>query len=230
MAEDQVQVTGMTDEVHPGGDATDDGPPISAAESLRLIKEQQEATERSLTPDPRLIYWPWGLAWLIGFGLLYLRHGPGDQVLWNLPGWLPLASLFVLMLTAGLVSGIAGARAGSAVSGESNIKGMMYGFAWFLGFAGMAVTLARIEDFLPEPQVGLIWAATSVGLVSVLYLAGGAIWKSWDLFILGCWLAVINVGGVLAGPGWHSLVISLAGGGGLIVAGAIASLHMGRRW
>ena len=46
-------------------------------------------------------------------------------------------------------------------------------------------------------------------------MAGGAIWKSRDLFILGGWIAVINVVGVLAGPGWHSLVISLAGGGGL---------------
>ncbi len=220
----------MTNEIHRDDDAAEDVAPISPAESLRLIKEQQAATERSLNPDPRLIYWPWGLAWLIGFGLLYLRHGPGDQVLWNIPGWLPLASLFVLMIAAGLVSGITGARAGSAVSGESSIKGMMYGFAWFLGFAGIAVTLSQIQDFLPDAQVGLIWAAMSVGLVAVLYLAGGAIWKSWDLFILGCWLAVINVVGVLAGPGWHSLVISLAGGGGLIAAGVIASIHIGRRW
>ena len=58
----------------------DDAAPVSAAESLRLIEAQRAATERSLTPDPRLIYWPWGVAWLVGFGLLFLRYGPDGQV------------------------------------------------------------------------------------------------------------------------------------------------------
>jgi len=44
-----------------------------------MIQAQQAATRRSLEPDPRLIYWPWGFAWLIGFGLLFLRHGPQEQ-------------------------------------------------------------------------------------------------------------------------------------------------------
>ena len=74
--------------------------PASAADTLRLIEEQRSVAERSLTPDPRLIYWPWGLAWLVGFGLFFLRFGPNDRVFVNMPAWLPLSTLYVLMIAA----------------------------------------------------------------------------------------------------------------------------------
>jgi len=217
----------MADNMSTPSDA-DDAAPTDAEESLRLIREQRAATERSLSPDPRLIFWPWGIAWLVGFGLLYLRHGPGERVLWNIPGWLTLATLFTLMIAAFLISGFAGARAGRHVSGASSTKGLMYGLAWFPGFAGVGVIAGYLSDFLPEPQVGLMWAALSVGLVAVLYIAGAAIWGARELFVLGCWIGLVNIAGVIAGPGWHSLVIAVAGGGGLLAAGLIGWLRLGR--
>ena len=50
----------------------DDLPPADAAESLRLIEQERARAERNLTPDPRIFLWPWGLAWLIGFGVYQL--------------------------------------------------------------------------------------------------------------------------------------------------------------
>jgi hypothetical protein len=190
----------------------DDSAPLTAADSLRLIQQQRDATERSLSPDARLLYWPWGIAWFVGFGLLFLRHGPNGRVYWDIPGWVPLTTLFVLMAVAFVISGVAGARAGRAVSGDSSIKGLMYGNAWFMGFAGVGVILGKISPLLPEAERGLIWAAASVGLVAVMYMAGAAIWRSWDQFFLGVIIGVSNIVGVLVGPGWHSLIISLAAG------------------
>ena len=60
-------------------------------------------------------------------------------------------------------------------------------------------------------------------------MAGGAIWLDRDLFRLGVWISVINLAGVLAGPGWHALVVSVAGGGGILVAGALARLRQRHR-
>ncbi len=197
----------------------DEAAPASAAESLRLIEAQRTAAQRSLSPDPRLIYWPWGIAWFVGFGLLYLRHGPHDRVTVHMPSWLPLTTLFVLMAVAFVVSGVAGARAARQISGESSRRGFRYGMSWFLGFAVLTVTLSRVSDFLPPDWSGLLWAALSVGLVATLYLAGGAIWLDINLFVLGFWLAVVDIIGVAIGPGWHSLVICLGGGGGLVVVG-----------
>ena len=120
------------------------------------------------------------------------------------------------------MSGVAGARASRQISGTSSVKGGMYGASWGLGFTGVAAIASRLSPYLPEPQVGLMWAAASVGLVAVLYMAGGAVWHAKELFVLGLWVGLVNIVGVLIGPGWHSLVISLAAGGGLIVFGAIA--------
>jgi hypothetical protein len=206
-----------------GHDVTEDdeAAPPSAAETLRLIQEQQDATERSLTPDPRLIYWPWGIAWLIGFGLLFLRFGPHGRSFVHLPSWLPLTILYVLMVVAFVVSGLAGARAGKQVRGQSARKGAMYGWSWFLAFVGFYALAARLSPYLPYEYNGLLWAAGSVGIVGVLYLAGGAVWNTRDLFVLGLWVTLVNIAGVIAGPGWHSLVIAIGAGGGLLVAGAV---------
>jgi hypothetical protein len=213
-------------ELKEGHDVTedDDAAPADAAETLRLIREQQVATERSLTPDPRLIYWPWGIAWLVGFALLFLRFGPHGRVYVNLPSWLPLTTLFVLMIIAFLVSGLAGTRASKQVRGQSARQGAMYGWSWFLAFGGFFTLASRITQFLPDDYSGLLWAAGSVGIVGVLYLAGGAVWNSQDLFVLGLWVTVMNIGGVIAGPGWHSLIISVGAGGGLLVAGAVTQV------
>jgi hypothetical protein len=218
----------MTDESDREHMIDDEAPP-SAAESLRLIREQRAAAGRSLSPDPRLTFWPWGTAWLIGFALLYLRFGPDGRVTVDLPDWLPLTTLYTLMAAAAITSGIAGARAFKDVTGESSTKGMRYGFAWFLGFAGIAVLAARVGALLPDAEKGLLWAAASVGLVAVLYMAGAAIWNDRGMFVLGIWIGLINIVGVLAGPGWHALVVSLAGGGGLLVAGLVTWLRWRRR-
>ncbi|MEK8108528.1 hypothetical protein NKG94_33475 [Micromonospora sp. M12] len=57
-------------------DLDDDLPPTDAAAALRLIEDQRSATVRRLDPDARLLYWPWGVAWLVGFGLFFLRFSP----------------------------------------------------------------------------------------------------------------------------------------------------------
>ena len=207
----------------------DDAAPISAADSLRLIEEQRSATARSLIPDPRLIYWPWGIAWLVGFGLLYLRFGPAGRVTVNLPDWLPLSTLYVLMIAAVVVSGVAGARVSRHMSGVSSVAGALYGWSWFLAFAGFSTLAIRLSPHLTDEWNGLLWAAGSVGVVGVLYLAGGTIWGSRDLFALGLWITVVNIVGVIAGPGWHSLIVSLGGGGGMLVAGLVFYGAPGRR-
>jgi hypothetical protein len=204
----------------------DDTAPATAAESLRLIETQRAATHRSLVPDPRLIYWPWGISWFVGFGLLYLRFGPSQKITVDMPSWLPETALFVLMGIALIVSSVAGARSNRQISGDSSRKGLRYGLSWFLAFAMFAPLAARLSDRLPEAESGLLWAAGSVGIVATLYLAGSAIWLDRNMFVLGLWLAVMNVAGVIAGPGWHSLVICIGGGLGMIVAGLAEYLRV----
>ena len=190
-------------------------------EALRLIEREQVNVIRHVTPDPRLMYWPWGFTWLIGFGLSFLRYGPGGRTLVALPEWLPLTAMLVLMMATGVFTAVTGARFGRHISGPSNRQGAMYGFAWSTGFAALALVFGRVGDSLPDPLVALLWGGGMVALVGALYMAGGAIWNETDMFLLGAWISVVNAGGVLLGPGWHALAVSVAGGGGMLVAGLI---------
>jgi hypothetical protein len=203
----------------------DDAPPASAAESLELIRRERAAVARTLELNPLLYYVPWGVAWLVGFGLLFLRFGPDGRVFVDLPRWLPLVSLFVLMALAMASTVLVSALRGRGVQGRSSWQGTAYGFTWFFGFAGIGTTMSHFAKLLPEPERGLLWACASVGLVGALYMAGAALWLSRDMFVFGAWLTVINIAGVSAGPGWHSLIISIGGGGGLCLLGVLLRLR-----
>jgi hypothetical protein len=206
----------------------DDRPPIDPAESLRLIAQEQAQTERILTPDPRLLLWPWGIAWTIGFTVYFLRYGPDDRIFVDMPGWVPLTVLMALIIAAGITTGIVGARAGRYVSGPSSTQGLMYGITWSVAFAGVAVVLSQVSDALPEDKVNLLWAGVMVAVTGALHMAGGTIYRDRVLFALGAWTSVVNVIGVLTGPGWHSLILAVGGGGGMLAAGAYQWLKLPR--
>lgn len=205
----------------------DDDPPMDPAESLRLIQRERAQARRVLTPDQRLYLWPWGFAWLIGFTVYFLRFGPGGRVFVALPEWLPLVVLLALMMAAGIVTGVAGARAGRWVAGPSSRQGALYGITWSVAFCSLAFVLGRVSEFLPGAELNLLWAGAMVALTGALHMAGGAMFEDRNLFALGAFVSVVNVAGVIIGPGWHSLILAVAGGGGMIVAGVVARAQAG---
>lgn len=194
----------------------DDSPPADPAASLLLITQQQAATRQALTPGQHMFFLPWGFAWLVGFGAYVLRE-PLD-----LPEFLPLTVLFALLALAGVLSGVAGARAYGSISGDSARRGHWYGLCWFAGFASMTALLVRVGDQMPPETIGLLWSASSVGITGMLQMAGGAIWLDKQLFRLGCYVLAVNIAGVLAGPQWHPMLVAVLGGGGMLIAGTVA--------
>jgi hypothetical protein len=206
----------------------DDVPPTSPAESLRLIEQERAEIERRLTPDPRFMLWPWGFAWLIGFTLFFLRYGPGGHIYVNLPGWLPLVALLGLIMAAGVVTGVVAARAGRHITGPSSRQGAMYGLTWSVVFAGLSVVLSTTNGMLSDSASNLLWAGTMVAVTGALHMVGGAMWNDRSLFAIGAVISVVNVVGVLVGPGWHSAIVAIGGGGGMLVAGFLGWLRWRR--
>lgn len=205
----------------------DDSLPLAdPAESLRLIRQEQTNLARSLTPDPRLLYWPWGFAWLIGFGAIFLRYPPGGRPLVAMPEWLPLSILGGLLISAGVVTGVVGGRAARQVVGPSSRQGLMYGLTWSFAFAGMSAVFAQFNTLLPADRQELLWGGGMVALTGALHMAGGAIWNDRRVFVLGAWTTVVNVVGVGFGVGWHSLIVAVAAGGGMLVLGLTGWLRL----
>lgn len=120
-------------------------------------------------------------------------------------------------------------RAYGQVTGDSARRGQWYGYAWALGSVSVYAGLGRISEHLSHDLAALLWSATAVGLTGALHMAGGAVWLDRDLFRLGVWVSVINLIGAIAGPGWHALVVAVAGGGGMLVVGALARRRQRQR-
>jgi hypothetical protein len=158
--------------------------------------------------------------------VLFLRFGPDGRVFVPMPQWLPMIVLFVLLFAALAVSTYFSGRTFRHVHGRSSVKGAMYGFSWFFAFLGMGVTISRFNDLLPDLDQGLLWATLSVGITGTLHMAGGAVFEDRILFAVGVWILVVNMVGTVLGVGWHSLIISLAGGGGMLLAGSLQGLRV----
>jgi hypothetical protein len=206
-------------------DAPDDEREPSPQEMLRLIQDQRATTARRLGFDPLLQYLPWGLAWLAGFGAVFLGTGPGGR---HLPQGVALAVLFLALGAATVVFAVAGVRCGNQIRGVSQETGAMYGMAWSVAYLTVGAVAGRFGEGLPSDEQSLLWGALSIGVAGLLLMSGAAIWRNRPMFAVGCWVSVVNVAGVFAGPGWHPLVASLAGGGGMVAAGVLLRWRMSR--
>lgn len=199
---------------------TDDGERESSPEeTLRLIERQRAVAVKALAGDPLLLYTPWGVAWLLGFGAFFLHYGL-DGVSYAPISWqLALGVLMAGQLVAGAFVATGLVRLSSAVRGESTARGMMYGYAWFVGMVLMTVINIKFSQLLPMEERGLLWSGVSLMVVAVLYMAGGALYTQWPMFFMGVWIAAVDGLGVILGPGWHALLTAVLLGGGQIVTG-----------
>lgn len=200
---------------------------LSPEESLALIRSQRGATLRRLYVDPALILGVWGIAWLVGFGGLYLTSGRGPGG--GIPTWSAGAILTVLLVAAAVVT--FGEQIGHTrgVEGPSQRIAAMYGWSWILAFAALfAFDLAIERQGLPAHLAPLVWTGSALLVVGLLYLAGGMLWGDRLQYVLGVWVLATGAGSIVAGVPGNFAVLSLAGGGGLLVAAVVARSGGGR--
>lgn len=210
-------------EQDPPGQALADEAPPDFSEVSALIAREQAKTGRLIGGDPRVFFVTWGLVWLVGFGVNFLSQGPNGDPIVSMPVLVAPLVLGVLLVAGIVTTIVASIRMYGHTVGESSQAGMMYGFAWMLAFLMLGVIGSRLSHYLPEREQFLLWSATSTGFVGILYAAGGAVWRNRALFALGLWVSAVNIAGIVAGPGWHALLLSLAGGGGLLVTSVVLS-------
>ncbi|MFC4585892.1 hypothetical protein [Sphaerisporangium corydalis] len=208
----------------PPGDDEDDRA-LSPEETLRLIATQRAETARFLGGDPLLFYGTWGVAWVIGFGAYFLHYGLSGRAYAPISGGQALMILLVALALALAVTMYAGIRQGTQVRGPSQARGTMYGLTWFFAFFAQGVIGGHFSGMLPPAQAGLLWSCLSILVVSILFMAGAAVWNQPLMFLIGVWISAMNMIGVAAGPGWHALLVAAGVGGGFIVIGLVLRLR-----
>lgn len=196
----------------------DDARPMTPEESLALIAKQAEDTRREIGPNPAVLLAVWGLVWLFGFGFIFLSAPPMSLM----PLWLAAGIAVAAFAGAIAYSAIYGVRAGRGVRGPSRIVGAMYGWSWMIAFGGLTVVNVGLIRLGLDPElIPLLWSGTSLMLTGLMYLAGGMLWQSKLQYGLGVWIVVCGAASVLAGAPHNFLVLSLAGGGGFLVASLV---------
>ncbi|SKC56744.1 hypothetical protein [Krasilnikoviella flava] len=214
----------MTDSPdRPGGDAVE----LGAADSLRLIREQQDRARAALEPDGRALYGAWGVAWLAGYLVLWTSaraHGaPEAWAYWVFAGALAAAVVFTMVHTISRTSGTRGVSART---------GAMYGWSWMLGFLTFSVFLGGLARAGADGELmALVSNGGACLVVGLLYLGGAAAFGDRSLFVLGAWILLVAAAATIAGLPMTYLVMALAGGGGFLVMAAVEHLRLlrGRR-
>ena len=217
----------MNDELPAPRSAPDDAP-LDAAAMLRLVEGQQREVQRRMGALAPGILLAWGIAWLVGFGMLWLIDGAPDVV--AVPLVLAVVAFIALQCAALATSAILGVRMGRGIRStpRTTFTGTVFGFIWPAGFVGIwGIATALVRAGMPPELLNLYYPAASVLFVGIMYVVAGAIWQAVPSIVMGAMMVLLAVVAPQFGYPTHYLIFSVAGGG-LFLLGAVLGVVLRR--
>ena len=217
----------MTDQQHP--EPPDDDSPLDPASMLALLQNQQDDVQRRMARFVPWILLSWAVAWGVGFGMLWLIDGARPQLAVPLEIAAPVFA--VLMVIAGVVSGVLGARSGRGIrtSKAAAFTGAVYGITWSVGFVALFVLGSALSyKGMPSELSNLYYPAVSIIFVGVMYIIAGAIWHAVPAIVMGGLIVLIAAVGPYFGYPGHYLFYAITGGG-VFLAGTVVTAVYSRK-
>ncbi|WP_315097310.1 hypothetical protein [uncultured Cellulomonas sp.] len=196
----------------------DDAP--DPADALAIIAAQRARAEDT-RPSSTRIFALWGVAWLVGYGALWLTaRDDGSPTLLAV---LVAIGLGVVALVLTIVHVLHRTR---GISGAGARQGALYGWAWPIGFVAQSLIVGGLGRAGASDEVtGLAANAIAALVVGLLYLAGGLLWEDTPMYVIGGWMALVGAVAAVSGLPGSYLVMSLAGGGGMLALGLVSRLR-----
>lgn len=188
------------------------------ADMLALVEDQQRSIAGQRGAFVPLILLSWALAWLLGFGALWLVDRPDGA--FSLPIGVAAPVFVVLLVGAGVLSTVFGIRASRGVrSGkDASFVGMIYGQSWWVGsLAIFAVGQALVANGMDPDLLRILYPSSYIFFAGFMYVMAAALWRAIPMLILGGWSIVVSAVAPFVGHPDHFLVYALAGGGGFLV-------------
>jgi len=186
------------------------------ADALAIIDAQRVRADDTRPSGP-LLFGLWGAAWLVGYGALWLTARDDGT---------PSVLAAVVAIGGGVVALVVTVvhvmHRTRGIAGYSARQGALYGWAWPIGFLAQSMIVGGLGQAGASDQV-LTLAANAIAalVVGLLYVAGGLLWDSTSMYLIGGWMALVGAAGALSGVPGSYLVMALAGGGGLLAAGVV---------
>ncbi|WP_202924280.1 hypothetical protein [Cellulomonas sp. H30R-01] len=198
--------------------------PFDPAQALAVIAAGRRSAVAAY-PSGTFLFSLWGTVWLVGYGLMWLSANDDGTPSGLAAG---VAITLGVLGTVGTLWHVLHRSRG--LVGTSARTGALYGWSWGIGFVTQALIVTALADAGAPPEVSaLAGNALAALVVGLLYLAGGALWDDLPMYLLGAWIAVVGGASAHVGlPGTY-LTMSLAGGGGMLVAGTYVAVRGRRR-
>lgn len=203
--------------------------PLSPEAMLALAGDQGKAVTSRLAGFVPWIVLSWALAWLFGFGALWLVDGLAPDFSLSLPVGV---TIFVVLLAAAVaISMILGFRSSRGLRGNSGeaFAGIVYGCTWTVGsFAIVGFAQGLFANGMDPDLANIFYPAAFVQFAGLMYILGAALWKAVPMLICGLWTLVVGVAAPFFGYPTHYLFLALAGGGGFLALAVAAFVYLRR--
>ncbi len=211
----------MTSQPHP-----DDDDALDPAAMLDLLEQQQRTVSRRMAGYVPAILGAWGIAWLVGFGLLWGIDGARPAFAVPLP--VAVVCFIVLMVAAIAVAAVLGTLSGRGIrtTPAAAFTGVVYGLTWPVGLVGIfALGSALVRNGMP-PELSSFYYPSAISMfVGIMYLIAGALWQARAAVAMGAWIVLVAAVAPFFGYPTHYLVFAVAGGGVFIVGAIVVALY-----
>ena len=187
-----------------------------------IMQQARERAGSELRIRRPVLFVTWGLALLIGYGVMWLSvrgqhpyHGPTWPTM--------LLALLLLLLAAAITAQIVD-RATSGVGGRSEVRRGIFVLALVAGYAALLIEkIALVGAGVSRPIQVVLGVTAPILVAGLVFVASSAITTglNWPRLILGVWLLAVAAGAAWAGPVGVLAVCALAGGGGVLLMAAI---------
>ncbi len=207
----------------------DDEAPLDPAAMLALAEDQRRSVEGQLASFVPVIVTAWGVAWLVGFGCLWLIDGLAPA--FALP--LPVAvGIFVALLAGAIVlSAVLGIRSGRGMRGNTGeaFTGIVYGCTWTVGsLAIVGFAQGLIFNGMSPELANVFYPIAFVMFAGIMYILSAALWRAVPMLFLGVWTLIVAVVAPFFGTPTHYLVLALGGGIGFLALGIASFVYLAR--
>jgi hypothetical protein len=205
----------------PGGADTDEGTSMDAQGAAVIMQNARQRAERQLRVSHPALFATWGLAFLIGYGAIWLSVR--GQRPYDGPGTAGIVAAFLVSVFAVAVAVVLVGRAVTGVGGWSARQRRIHLLAFGAGYAAVfALEGALAHAGASRPVIGVFGASAPMLIAGLAYAASGAVWLDWPVSGLGLWLIVVAALSGYAGPIGVWSVGALAGGLAFLLMAAIA--------
>lgn len=200
--------------------------PFDPAAMLELLESQQFEVRRRLASFVPWILGAWGVAWSVGFGLLWLIDGARPVLSVPLP--IAAAVFGVLMIAAIVLSAVLGVRSGRGIRTAPGARttGTVFGVVgtgWF--FAAYIFGSVLAMHGMDRALLTLYYPTMSALIVGFMYVLAGGIWRIPAAIWLGAWVVIVGLVAPFLGYPHHYAVFALGGGGVFLLAAVVTAIR-----